>query len=105
MLYTYANQSGLRPDSEYEDRLHEFVWGTSSKDPTAQYEWDQQEVFEAAGCPHRTCIAIQSLPDVRGLVRSEMMTIMAMMLAQMEREFYGREEAFPVSGITGISGD
>ena len=67
-----------------------------SSDPTRQFEWEIASMFETKNLPHQTCMAIHVVPNVHGLLRSELMIIAGLMLERMRRRRFQDQEVFPV---------
>jgi hypothetical protein len=55
-------------------------------DPRRLSNWHIEERFEAKGFPHRSCISMAGIADVKGLTRAEMMIVTAMMISTMREE-------------------
>ena len=56
------------------------------EDPTCQFHWCIEEHFSAQGFPHRSCISRAGVPNVQGLIRSEMMIVIGIMLSVMREK-------------------
>jgi len=54
--------------------------------PRRLSDWHIEDRFEAKGFPHRSCISIAGIADVKGLTRAEMMIVTAMMISAMREE-------------------
>ena len=75
--------------------LHESPGGEKSE-PTRQYHWELAGILECDALPHQNCISLHAVPNVRGLLRGELMTIVAVMLVNMESRRFKDHEIFPV---------
>jgi hypothetical protein len=54
--------------------------------PRRQFDWRIEDHFVAEGFPHCSCIGRAGIPDVQGLVRSEMMIVTGMMISAMREK-------------------
>ena len=82
--------------------LHESSGGLESE-PTRQYYWELAGVFKCDALPHRICTSMHSVPNVRGPLRGELMTIIAVMLVSMKKRRFKDHEIFPVSPLLDLS--
>jgi hypothetical protein len=76
--------------------LHESPGGEESE-PTRQHYWELAGTLECDTLPHRNCISMHAVPNVRGPLRGELMTIVAVMLVSMKSRRFEDHEIFPVS--------
>jgi hypothetical protein len=79
-----------------ERMLHENGNG-STTDPTRQFDWSLDGMFEALPLPHQISMSRHFLPNVQGLIRSEMMIIAGVIGTRMKRCRFRDHEIFPVS--------
>lgn len=55
-------------------------------------------VFVVDGYPQRPCVSIHEITNFTGLLRSEMMLVIGMMLGRMERQDSFEQDVSPVRG-------
>ena len=67
-------------------------------DPKRQCRSNVSHHFVAEGFPHRSIVALAGVPNVKGLVRSEMMTVTGMMISAMREKEKKDITIVPVSG-------
>lgn len=63
--------------------LYETLAPGLQSNPKRQFNWNMCDHLAAEGFPHRSCISIAGIPDVKGLVRSELMVVTGMMISAM----------------------
>jgi hypothetical protein len=83
-----------REQCKYEMRLWETYAHFDPPNPRSVSNWHIAERFEAKGFPHRSCISIAGIADVKGLTRAEVMIVTAMMISAMREE--GAKDVFVV---------
>jgi hypothetical protein len=69
--------------STYQKLLMEHWSPGIHSDPRRQFDWRLEEDFAADKFPHRSCIGRAGIPNVNGLVRSEMMIVTGMMISAL----------------------
>ena len=99
--YPYFNLTfpyrSLRKSSTYENLLYEPWANRFEPDPKSNFEWHVCNHLVAAGFPHRSCLSIAGIPDVEGLIRSEMMVATGMMISAMREKGNVDVAVVPVS--------
>ncbi len=87
-------------NGSYERWLGEQTHPDPGTAPTRQYEWSLNGVLEAKGYPHLICFACHEVPNTTGLIRSEMMILTSLMIAQMRRTMDNLHETYPVCHLS-----
>lgn len=82
--------------TSYEKILHEYFCPGYNTDPCVQMDWMLRQRFETPNLPHRICFSLHEIENVSGLLRSEMMTVVGMMIAKMRRKQFKKAEVTPV---------
>ncbi|KAF7506618.1 hypothetical protein GJ744_011550 [Endocarpon pusillum] len=67
----------------YEMLLQEHYSPYDDRGPRCQSEWGLRNAFVAEGYPHRSCISLAGIPDIKGLTRNELMIVTGMMISTM----------------------
>jgi hypothetical protein len=65
--------------------------------PRRRFQWRLQDHLVAEGFPHRSYISLAEVPDVQGLIRSEMMSVTGMMVSAMREKRNEDITIMPVS--------
>jgi hypothetical protein len=86
LLYFCLILDSRRDKCKYEMLLWETFAHFDPPDPRRLSNWHIEERFEAKGFPHRSCISMAGIADVKGLTRAEMMIVTAMMISTMREE-------------------
>lgn len=83
---------------KYEQRLLEYWVPGANTGPKRQFDSRIEEHFAAEDFPHRSCIARAGIPNVQGLIRSEMMAVTGMMISAMREKKNEDVAVIPVRG-------
>jgi hypothetical protein len=73
--------------------------GGEESEPTRQHYWELVGVYDCDALPHRLCTSIHAIPHVRGPLRGELMTIIAVMLVSMKSRRNKDHEICPVGPV------
>jgi hypothetical protein len=91
---TFSFHSGHK--STYEKLLWEPYANRFQPDPKSEFQWHIADHLVAEGLPHRSYLCIAGVPDVEGLIRSEMMVVTGMMISAMREK---QNEAFTIMPV------
>ena len=76
--------------STYAKLLYE-PWAIRHKPhPKSEFSWRISNRLVAKGLPHRSYVCVAGVPDVEGLIRSEMMVITGVMISTMRTLRFSR---------------